>query len=453
MTYKNILIISWLCVTTSFAQAEKLPISKDYWKSSSFLKEFNGSYRINANIEPSISGEERALLVSIQSSMAAGNRKTALAKLQASKYAKTSAAIQFNIGNLLSEEAELDKAIEQYKSAIKLKPSFRRAQQNIAYAYARKNDLESAYPYLLEVVRLGGNDGSVMGLLANYYQSQERYQAALLSFQKAQLTQPEVTEWKLGTAYCLQQLGENNKALVQFQELEKVLPGSKDIKLQLANLHFILDQKHKAIVKLELLRRLKQLEPVNELWLGTLYLSEDNISLASSTLKRVLEQGKVQDFSATFNAIRYSLDIGQLKLAQELLDLVDKEKLSQKDQTKVTRTEAQLNLKDQATVTKGVELLKSLIQNDPTDVHSQYLLAVHYSEIKAYQEAIILLEQALLIDSNFQLQLYTELAKANVALKQYDSALAALQSYLDLEKSDHIQEYHDAIKDLATSKR
>ncbi|MBT8043383.1 MAG: hypothetical protein KJO79_00410, partial [Verrucomicrobiae bacterium] len=70
--------------------AEPLPLSKDYWKDEAFLKSFNGSYRINAQIEPTVTTAERGLLVSIQSLMAEGKRKEALAKLTASPLAKSS---------------------------------------------------------------------------------------------------------------------------------------------------------------------------------------------------------------------------------------------------------------------------------------------------------------------------------------------------------------------------
>ena len=48
---------------------EPLPISASYWKDPAFLKAFNGSYRIEARIEPSITSEERALLVELQQLM------------------------------------------------------------------------------------------------------------------------------------------------------------------------------------------------------------------------------------------------------------------------------------------------------------------------------------------------------------------------------------------------
>lgn len=427
---------------------EKLPISKDYWKSQAFLKEFNGSYRINANIEPVLSGEVRADLVGIQSLMASGSRASALKKLKASKFAKTSPAIIFNIGNIQSEEGDVDEAIESYLAAIKMMPSFRRAHQNVAYCYARKNQLDKAYEHLLEVVRLGGNDGSVSGLLGNCYQQKERFQAALLCFRKAQLTQPEVTDWKLGTAFCLQKLNKNAEALVQYEELEKLMPDSADVKLQLASLMVSLERRNEAVVKLELLSRLGKLDTQNELWLGTLYLAEGNVSIGSETLKRVIKKGVVKNFDSFLNAIRYSADLNLDELARELLALVKQNELKEVDEVRLVRLEAQLDLRQPETEAKGVELLKALIKSDPTDVHSQYLMGSHLVIKGENQEAVVLLEQALLTESKFKLELYLELAKAQVQLKLFKEALQPLKSYLELQDDKHVREYYEAIEKL-----
>ncbi len=68
-------------LVTFLSAAEPLPLSPEYWKDEGFLKSFNGSYRINAQIEPTVTSEERGLLVSIQSLMAKGEREDALKKI------------------------------------------------------------------------------------------------------------------------------------------------------------------------------------------------------------------------------------------------------------------------------------------------------------------------------------------------------------------------------------
>ena len=95
MNYSVISCFLLSCI--SLSAAEPLALSKDYWQNEAFLKSFNGSYRINARIEPSVTSEQRSLLVSIQPLMAEGKREDALAMLTGNELAKSSAAIAFNV--------------------------------------------------------------------------------------------------------------------------------------------------------------------------------------------------------------------------------------------------------------------------------------------------------------------------------------------------------------------
>ena len=137
-----------------------MPLSKDYWKDEAFLKSFNGSYRINARIEPAVTTSERGLLVSIQQLMAGGKRKEALAKLKASPLMKSSAAIAFNAGNIEFELGNLKEAAGHYQAALKIFPSFRRAHRNMGFVYARQDDWDKALVSLSEAIRLGDQDGA-----------------------------------------------------------------------------------------------------------------------------------------------------------------------------------------------------------------------------------------------------------------------------------------------------
>ena len=140
--------------TTIFTQAaDPLPVSKDYWKSDSFRKSFNASYRINARVEPFVDTKERELLVEVQELMAKEQRTNALKKLTSSSLIKTSAAIMFNAGNLAYESGDLKVAEAQFLAAIKKFPTFLRAHQNLAVVYTQENAYDKAYPHLLEAVR------------------------------------------------------------------------------------------------------------------------------------------------------------------------------------------------------------------------------------------------------------------------------------------------------------
>ncbi len=451
---KSYLSIALVCLTGVLHAAEPLPVSKDYWKSDSFLKEFNGSYRVNANIEPVLSGEVRAELVAMQKLMAAGKRKDVIKQLIASTHFKGSAALQFNYANVLSEEGELDKAILAYLEAIKLMPSFRRAHQNLAYAYVRKDAYDLAFPHLVKTVKLGGNDGSVLGLLGYCYQQKNQQQAALQAFRNAQLTQAEVKDWKIGVAHCLHQLGRSKEALVQYGELAKAEPKEKSYQMQMVSLLLDLGETQKAAVKLDVVRRVHGIDTDNELLLGTLHLSEGNIELGAITLKRVIKGKELKEYKSVFNAVRYTIDLSQDTLATELLALVPRDKVSKKQQVRGERMKAELGLRAGGPRTEhAVKVLRKLIKQNPMDGHSLYLLAQVSVNGKKYQEALLLFDQAIVTEGNYGHRALLEKSQVLVELKRYTEAIRSLKDYLEVTEDARVREYLVAVQGLSKASR
>ena len=446
---KSKITITFFACCGLLSAKEKLPLSKDYWKDPVFLKEFNGSYRINANIEPILSGEQRAELIAMQKLMALGKRQDVIKKLKGSKFLNTSAAIQFNLGNVLTEEGQQEQAIAAYKKAISLLPSFRRAHQNLAYAYVKADNYKEALPHLLEVVSLGGNDGSVMGLLGYCYQQEEKYAAALAAFQRAQLTQPEVRDWVLGEAHCLRILERSNEALVLYLGLKKGEPDDTSIRLAVADLQLELGDRRQAIIELEWLRRKGRLDPENELMLGTLLLGEGSVGLGAKRLKSVIEAGELESVQPALNAIRYAIDLDLIKLADSLHTLIKEDSLVEpRQQLAYTRMQAEILLAIPATHKQGGDLLVKLTKKYPDDDHSLFLLGQYLFTEKRYEEAVLKLEQAMACNGNYYLPSLAEKAQVEVAQKMYDRAIKSLNDYLERRQDSQIEEYLEAIKNL-----
>jgi tetratricopeptide (TPR) repeat protein len=204
--------------------ADPLPLSGEYWKDPAFLKSFNGSYRIEARIEPPVTSEERGLLVEIQSLMAAEKRDAALQKLASSNLTAKSPALTFNLGNLYFETGETEKAITAYRSALKDYPSFRRSHQNLALALVRQEKLPEALEHLTEAIRLGDSSGSTFGLLGYCRLARQEYASALQAYRTAQITEPDVADWKAGMAHCLQQTGAEQEAIALLDEVIAARP-------------------------------------------------------------------------------------------------------------------------------------------------------------------------------------------------------------------------------------
>ena len=283
----RLLLFSSLLVS-SLTAAEPLPLSKEYWKDEAFLKSFNGSYRINARIEPSVSTGERGLLVSVQPLMAAGKRKDALQKLTSSSLIRTSAAVAFNAGNIQFELGELKSAISYYERALNIFPTFRRAHRNLGFAYARNDEWEKVMPALESAIKLGDQDGATYGQLAYGRMQKEQYASALQAYRLAQLTQPESIDWKAGIAQCLQHLRRNEEALALIEEVIKARPNEISYYLLQASIHISVNQSDNAMANLELVRRMGELNAENHLWLAHLHLSSGSSKLARPVMMKAL---------------------------------------------------------------------------------------------------------------------------------------------------------------------
>lgn len=449
MSLKYTLLIAFTLAAaniTNTAQGAKMPLSKSYWTSSAFLKDFNGSYRINASIEPVLSGTQRAELIDIQSLMAKGNRTEAIRKLKASKSFSSSAAIQFNLANILNEEDKLDDAIKSYQAALKILPSFRRAHQNIAYSYFKKSEYDKAFPHLIEAVKLGGQDGSVYGLLAHCYQQKDQYEQALVAFRNAQLTQPEVMDWKIGVGYSLDRLGRSDEALAHFERLAKEAPESTVITIQLANLYITRSETLKAIVKLELLNRRGVIDTTHEILLGTLYLSDRNSELGAKTLRRAIGKEGFKDYSAALQAVRYSLGLSQTQLASDLHALVKADDLNDIEKSNYRRLEAEILLKGNSQSDEALLILKDLVKSSPTDTHSLYLIGKLLIEQGRKHEALIILEQAVHSQGDHSQQALLKKSELLVNLERYKDAILGLNEYLKTNTSEDIITYRDSIQ-------
>jgi len=428
----QLLVIS--CLASALGAAEPLPLSQEYWNDAGFLKSFNGSYRINARIEPTVSTEERGLLVSIQKLMADGKREEALKRLTASPLVKTSAAIIYNAGNIQFELGQLKEAAESYQAALKLFPNFRRAHRNLAFVYARENDWEKAIPELEESIRLGDQDGATYGQLAYGRLQKEQYASALQAYRLAQVTQPESVDWKAGVAQCLQYLQRNEEALALIDEVIQARPNEVSYYLLQSSIQLSMGKGDDAITNLELVRRLGKLDAENHLLLATLHLRSGSASLARPLMIAALEMNEKPPSYTALNALEFVTQIRDWKLARDFANAIEKaypEIKEAKLQHQQKRLGALIDIDSGENPKRGGETLEALVKVDPLDAPSLILLARYRIIEKRNQEAEMLLQQAAHVEGS-SYEARVELAKLYVATTRYRDAIAQLDKVLKI---------------------
>lgn len=427
-----------------------LPLSKDYWKDPAFLKSFNGSYRINARIEPNVTSEERGVLVSIQPLMAEGQREEALKKLNASPQAKTSAAIAFNRGNIEFELGQMKEAAESYLRALEIFPSFRRAHRNLGFVYARGNDWEKAIPELEESIRLGDQDAATYGQLAYGRMHNEQYVSALQAYKLAQVTQPNSVDWKAGVAQCLQFLQQNEEALALIDEVIKVRPNEVSYYLLQSSIQLSMDQPDAAITNLDFVRRLGHLDADNHLLLATLHLRAGSVDLARPLMMAALKMEAKPSVVAALNSLEFVGQVRDWKLAREVATAIQEcfpkiEAAPLLQQQK--RLGALIDIESGENPGRGAGVLELLIKLDPLDGSALIMLARYRISEKRSEEAVMLLQQAARIEGHIY-NAKVELAQLYVSLARYTVAVAQLEAALQLQSNEELETYLTAVQHL-----
>lgn len=455
-----LLLIVFFIVSPAFAseKSEPLPLSTSYWRDPAFLKAFNGSYRIEARIEPNVTTEERGLLVEIQELMAKDDRAGAIRKLEESELTAKSPALTFNLANLHFEEGDLEKAIVGYRKAIDEMPSFRRAQRNLAVALVRKDELDDAMPHLLEAIRLGDADGATYGLLGYCRLQRGEWASALQAYRLAQLSEPDTVDWLAGIAQCLQNLDAREEAAALLDEVVRKRPKESSYAVLRAIILLDLDRQTDAVETLELPYRLGTLSADAKLLLADLHLRGGRTAAARERMRAAFpeDQATLPDVSRIASLAASALQLGDWEIAREVLALATPRD-GESPASVLRLMEARLLIESGDDAAAGVAILRELIALDPSDPRPLLALARHLTDsanasTDALGEAELLLERAA-TNTDAEVEARIELARLHVREKRYDAAVDAAERAFALDPRPEIRAFLDSLTALAEAAR
>lgn len=455
-------LLTLAIVSTAIAQEkfQPLPLSTSYWNDPAFLRSFNGSYRIEARIEPTVTTEERGILVEVQELMAKDDRKAAISRLTTSPLTAKSPALTFNLANLHFEEGDVEKAIAGYRKAIEEMPSFRRAQRNLAMALIRKDELDEALPHLLEAIRLGDADGTTYGLLGYSRLQRGEWASALQAYRLAQLSEPDSIEWLAGIAQCLQNLDAREEAAAMLEEIVRKRPRESSYATLHATVLLDLNRRTEAIETLELPFRLGTLSPDATLLLADLHLRDSRPSVARTRLQAAYdtqeEKTSKPDISRLASITATALDLNDWEFAKEALALAEARE-SESPPNILALLKAMVLIQSKEDVDGGIRILRELMANDPADprpllVLARQLTAPRNPAPDAISEAELLLERAA-THPDAEVEALIELARLRVRDHRYQAAIEAAERATALDPRPELAEYLKSLHALFDASR
>ncbi len=346
------------------------------------------------------------------------------------------ANIHFEIGN--NQEA-----IAAYQAALKDYPSFRRAHRNLALAYVREKKLEEALSHLTEAIRLGDSEGSTYGLLGYCRLARQEWASALQAYRLAQVTEPDVPEWKAGIAQSLQNLDEKKEAIALLDEVIRQRPLEASYSILQAGIHLDLEEREAAVKALDLPFRLALLDPDNTLLLADLHLRAMRPAAARAALTSAFSGQKKPSTTAVLRLISTASGQSDWPLVKDLLEKAREEKPSRPLQLATAR----FLIDSGENSASGAEMLETLIDQDPTDGQALLILARHHAAGGQKDSAELLLERAA-ADSASAYEARVELVRLHVSQGRYVEALESVDTALRLEPTDQLRRYRKALQQM-----
>ena len=458
---------------TLAATAERIIPPSNLFKDPDFVKDFVGSYGFLADVEPKVSAEEQALLVTVREMFEKSRFreaeqeivrfiKEAEAPTTPDKQAvEISPALVYVLGNLYFQADRTEDARRAFLEAIRRYPRFRRAHTNLAYLYISKNQTEEALPMLQKAIELGENSSRAYGLLGYSHLLKKNALAAENAYRQAYLLDPASRDWKLGLAQALMAQEKAAEASNLLGSLIEENPNDKQLWLQQTNALLSMDRKEEAAVNLEILRIKGLADEATLNLLGNLYMDRSEPQLALFAYLAAIEKATTFDIQRALKSARILVDYGFPDKAEDLIAAIRSKAgsaIAPEDLTSLLLTEVRAAQAAGQRDRVGT-LLDELLNLNPAD--GEVLLeTARHKDLLARDEEDEEKRAALIAEARTNYQMAARLESvayaANLAFGQmlvreqrYSEALPAIQAALALRKSDSLEQYASRVRRAA----
>jgi cytochrome c-type biogenesis protein CcmH/NrfG len=139
----------------------------------------------------------------------------------------------YNLGEYCFSQGQLDEAIDNYRKAIQISPSYDDALNNLGAALAVKGELDEAIARIRESIHYRPDKADAYYNLGNVFIMQHKLDEAAIAYTEALRLKPDYPEAHNNLANVLLTQGHRDAAVQHYREALRLNPGHEGAKRQL----------------------------------------------------------------------------------------------------------------------------------------------------------------------------------------------------------------------------
>jgi tetratricopeptide (TPR) repeat protein len=424
------------------------------WNDPAFKKHFTRSYIAETPIEPKLTAAEKETMQEVLNLISSDKMDQAAKLLRENRTEAASAVMDFTLGNIHFQKAQLDQAQAAYEVAVEKFPKFRRAWKNLGLVYVRKGEFSRSLDALTKVIELGGNDAITSGLLGVAYFEAENYLSAESAYNMAILLDPDRMEWKEGLAKTLFEQGRYSDTITFCQKLTEQYPERADLWLLQADSYAELDEPNRAAETYELVDSLGKSTRGSMASLGDIYLEQELYEPAADSYIRAMQknsEGIIDTAIGWARALAVNAATEQSRSVVEEIESVYSDRLGQSHREKLDKLKARIAAAGGSADEKDISVLREIVKSEPLDGQALILLGNYNRRIGNTEKAVFYYERAAGIE-NYKSKATVRHAELLVSQGKYTEALPLLRRAQQIDPQENIREYIEQLERVARNR-
>ncbi len=307
-----------------------------------------------------------------------------------------SANVEFALAQLYQLRNNRVLAERYYLQAIEKYPNYSDAYVRLMEIYLTQNDCEKALLAGRQAMEMGGVNAAVLrGFGLCHFQDAD-YGAALTSFRAASAFVPDDDSGAYYHAVAALNAGYYSESIAVLNELIRQNPGRASFYFILVNAYLENGDVDGALSTLEIVRRAGMMTTAAYALQGNIYINMDMPEAAAASYTSALTEEAGADFASFVIQFNNLLRFDEWSLLNDLLAVAvtafsgrigDSERRS----IDVMQAQVLLGLGERI---EGAQLLRDVLQDDPTNPQALLSLARYYRGEQDYERALLEYERA-----------------------------------------------------------